>query len=55
MSPRWRPATPGGGGDSELKWILPPEGSEAYDAAKRFAESMGLDTVDHEDFSYPGR
>ena len=39
----------------EVKWILPPEGSPAYGRSKAFAESMGYDTVEHDDFSYPGR
>jgi len=41
----------------ELKWILPPnprDGS-SYKAIKAFAEGMGYKTVEHDDFSYPGR
>lgn len=39
----------------EAKWILPPRGSGMYEAVKAFAESMGYETVEHEDFSYPER
>lgn len=38
----------------EVKWILPPKGSEWYGRIKGFAEDMGYETVEHEDFSYPG-
>ena len=38
----------------DVKWILPPKGSAAYEQSKNFAESMGYDTVEHDDFSYPG-
>jgi hypothetical protein len=53
----------GGGGGSappikpvdlfEPKWILPPRESPAYGAIKSTAESMGYETVEHDDFSYP--
>jgi hypothetical protein len=39
----------------EVKWILPPKTSGAYGSVRDFAESMGYETVEHEDFSYPGR
>jgi len=39
----------------EVKWILPPRNSDAYSPVKSFAESMGYETVEHDDFSYPGR
>jgi len=32
----------------ELKWILGPDGQ-----GRAFAESMGYETVEHDDFSYP--
>ena len=38
----------------EVKWILPP-GGWAYGAVKGAAESMGYETVEHDDFSYPER
>ena len=56
--PKYYPKLPKIG---ELMWILPPkgsvfgDGSDAYKAAKAFAEDMGYDTVEHEDFGYPGR
>ena len=56
--PKYYPKLPKIG---ELKWILPPkgsvfgDGSDAYRSSKAFAESMGYDTVEHDDFSYPGR
>ena len=37
----------------EVKWILPPRNSPHYAASKAFAEGMGYDTVEHDDFSYP--
>ena len=36
-----------------VKWILPPRSSSFYAASKAFAESMGYETVEHDDFSYP--
>jgi hypothetical protein len=36
-----------------VKWILPPRSSGFYAASKAFAESMGYETVEHDDFSYP--
>ena len=39
----------------EVKWILPPQDSLSYGAVKAFAESMGYETVEHDDFSYPQR
>ncbi len=36
------------------KWILPPRTSSVYGYEKWFAESMGYETVEHDDFSYPG-
>jgi hypothetical protein len=39
----------------EVKWILPPRGSWAYDAVKGAAENMGYETVENDDFTYPGR
>ena len=39
----------------EVKWILPPGSSGAYGAVKGAAESMGYETVEHDDFTYPGR
>jgi len=36
-----------------VKWILPPRSSGFYGASKAFAESMGYETVEHDDFSYP--
>jgi hypothetical protein len=37
----------------QAKWILPPRTSSYYGASKAFAESMGYETVEHDDFSYP--
>ncbi len=37
----------------EVKWILPPRGANSYSAVKAFAESMGYETVEFDDFSYP--
>lgn len=39
----------------EVKYILPPRGSEWYGRIKSAAEAMGYETVEHDDFSYPGR
>jgi hypothetical protein len=39
----------------EVKWILPSQDSLSYGAVKAFAESMGYETVEHNDFSYPER
>jgi hypothetical protein len=36
------------------KWILPPRTSSFYESEKAFAQSMGYETVEHDDFSYPG-
>jgi len=36
-----------------VKWILPPRSSGFYAASKAFAEGMGYETVEHDDFSYP--
>ena len=41
--------------DFEVKWILPPKGSEWYGRIKATAEGMGYETVEHDDLSYPGR
>lgn len=41
--------------DFEVKWILPPRTSEWYGRIKATAESMGYETVEHDDLSYPGR
>jgi hypothetical protein len=38
-----------------VKWILPPQSSLFYGAIKAFAEDMGYETVEHDDFSYPER
>jgi hypothetical protein len=39
----------------EVKWILPPRSSAFYGAVKGAAESMGYETVENDDFSYPER
>jgi len=39
----------------EVKWILPDSSSGAYGAIKAFAEGMGYETVELDDFSYPER
>ena len=36
------------------KWILPPRDSPMYATSKAFAESAGYETVEFDDFSYPG-
>lgn len=38
----------------QVKWILLPEGNPLYSTVKSFAEQMGYETVEHDDFSYPG-
>ncbi len=40
-------------GPFEVKWILPDRHSQVYGAVKTFAESMGYETVELDDFSYP--
>ncbi|MEM9565627.1 MAG: hypothetical protein AAGA93_23595 [Actinomycetota bacterium] len=40
-------------GPFEVKWILPARDSQVYGAVKWFAESMGYETVELDDFSYP--
>ena len=37
----------------EVKWILPDRDSHIYGAVKSFAEGMGYETVELDDFSYP--
>lgn len=41
----------------KLKWILPPKGGDDsfYNASKASAESMGYETVENDDFTYPGK
>lgn len=39
----------------DVKWILPPRSSGAYGSVRSFAESMGYETVEHDDFSYPSK
>ncbi len=38
---------------TKLKWILPHRNSEWYDRIKGYAEGVGYETVDQDDFSYP--
>jgi hypothetical protein len=38
----------------EVKWILPPRTSPFYGPVKSAAEGAGYETVEHDDFSYPG-
>ncbi len=39
----------------DLRWILPPKNSPLYDETKSSVRANGHLTVEHEDFSYPGR
>jgi hypothetical protein len=39
----------------DLRWILPPRNSPIYDETKGYAQAGGYPTVEHEDFTYPGR
>ncbi len=36
-----------------MKWILPPQSSSHYASEKAFAESMGYQTVEFDDPTYP--
>jgi len=39
----------------KLKWILPAKVGDGslYESSKAFAEGMGYETVEHDDFTYP--
>lgn len=37
----------------ELKWVLPTRHASFYGASKAFAESMGYETVENDDMTYP--
>jgi hypothetical protein len=39
----------------DVRWILPPENSPLYDETKSRVRAAGFQTVEHEDFSYPGK
>lgn len=39
----------------DLRWILPPKNSPIYDETRGYAQAGGYPTVEHEDFTYPGK